>query len=98
MPNKVVAAVFIGFISIFATMFTMFFMGEVVDRFQEGTSNIDIDYGDARFTHQASAVNNIFKWIFSIPVFFSYVIIFWMFKVSIFDHNYSKGENEQFAF
>jgi uncharacterized protein YqhQ len=95
--NQIVAAVFIVLMSLFATTLTMFFMGEVVDRFVEATNKIDIDYGDARFTHQASAVNNIFKWIFSIPVFLTYVWIVWMFKVAIFDHNYTK-EDQQFEY
>ena len=97
MANQVVAAVFIVLMSLFATTLTMFFMGEVVDRFVEATNKIDINYGDAIYTHQANAVSNIFKWIFSIPVFLTYVWIVWMFKVAIFDHKYTK-EDEQFGY
>ncbi len=96
--NQMVAAVFICFISIFATMLTVFFVGEVVDRFQDKASQISIDYGDVKYPHMASAVNNVFKWVFSIPVFFCWVWIVWMFKVSIFDHEYTKREDENFGY
>jgi len=97
MSNQVVAAVFICLMSLFATMFTLFFVGEVVDRFQDSTSKINIDYGDVRYPQMASAVNNMFKWIFSIPVFLTYIWILWMFKVAIFDHKYTR-EDEQFGY
>jgi len=96
MENRVVGAVLVCMISIFATMFTLFFVGEVIDRFQDSVSNINIDYGDVKFPRMALAINNTFNYIFSIPLFMVYVWIFWMFKVVIFDHKYSKEERYEY--
>ncbi len=97
MGNQFIAAIFILILSLFATIVTMTLIGEVTDRFKYKMDTLDLDYGTARYTHWQDALNNIYKWTYSFPLFFMYVMVFWLFKVAIFEHKYTKG-NQNFEF
>ncbi len=97
MANQLIAACFILILSLFTTIITMTVLVQVNDTFKYKLDAIDIDFGTPTYTHQQDALNNIYKWTYSFPLFFMYVLVFWLFKVAIFEHKYTK-ENNQYEF
>lgn len=91
--SQAVWAVIVAMSAILSLTTVLFVVSPFVDRFQGRINSIDVTWeGEATFPTVASTGNDMFTWFYSIPVFFMYFFILWMFKVVIWKHLYSREQ------
>lgn len=89
--SQMIMAVVLGTAMIFTMMTVSFATGPIIDDFEYRFSLMDNGWeGPVVFVSFQETTNTLFEWSFAIPIFFAYVYIFWMFKVVIAKHLYSR--------